>query len=252
MYDIIISYDKNDVAVSVNLTKETLIENVSNEQAVRYLKGVFTNKERFQSRFTDLIRAVATAEDNASADEFNADEFMDKVEAIYDSVTPFTYAEAFEIEDNNFRAKVFGTINISDMVESLGSTRIAVDGREVKHKKFDVDGNLIGHEMYHNVYEVYEVSGEKLGLQDNIYAVKCWCTSTNKEHWLWIDDKHKNSPCEAIAATFMVHEDLIPYIKELKRQGDVLIVELTQDYTPSGNIVSLTADQYFSLLTAQS
>jgi hypothetical protein len=49
-----------------------------------------------------------------------------------------------------------------------------------------------------------------------------------------------------------VHENLIPFIKELKRQGDILLVELTQEVDPRGQMVSLSKDQYFDLLTAQS
>jgi hypothetical protein len=57
---------------------------------------------------------------------------------------------------------------------------------------------------------------------------------------------------EAIASTFRIHENLIDNISELKRQGDILIVELKEEIDPSGEIVPLTAEQYFGLLTAQS
>ena len=73
--------------------------------------------------------------------------------------------------------------------------------------------------MLVNIYETYEVKGEKLKLRENVYALKVWCTSTDKEHWLWIDKKYKDNPLEAVASTFHIHENLIPHIKELKRQG---------------------------------
>jgi hypothetical protein len=69
---------------------------------------------------------------------------------------------------------------------------------------------------------------------------------------LWIDRQYSEDPLEAIARTFFVHENLIPFIKELKRQGDILLVELTQEVDPRGQMVSLSKDQYFELLTAQS
>jgi hypothetical protein len=69
---------------------------------------------------------------------------------------------------------------------------------------------------------------------------------------LWIEDQYKDDPLEAIARTFHIHENLVPFIKELKRQGDILLVELTEDIEPRGNMVSLSKDQYFGLLTAQS
>ena len=50
-----------------------------------------------------------------------------------------------------------------------------------------------------------------------------------------------------------VHANVIPHIKEIKRQGDVLLVETGDvDIKPEGELVPLTADQYFGFLTAQS
>ena len=70
-----------------------------------------------------------------------------------------------------------------------------------------------------------------------------------------IDDKFKDQPLEAVASTFMIHENLIPHIKELKRQGDILLVEMKpghEDILPEGEMISLSSDKYFKLLTAQS
>jgi hypothetical protein len=240
--------------LSLNLTEKTVINEVSNRDAVRYLKGIFTNLERFKSRLTDVCRTVYKKEDIPAemVGTFKHDEFMNELEELFEQVKPFNYDEAFKIENRDFQAKVFGSINVGEMIQNLGANRIATDGIEVKHKRFDTDGNLLGVEDYHNVYEVYEVSGEKLGLQENIYALKCWCTSTNLEHWLWIEDQYKDKPLEAVASTFRIHKNLIPHIKELKRQGDVLLVEMKEDVVPEGEIVALTAEQYFGLLTSQS
>jgi hypothetical protein len=251
---IIISINRNGVSMSVNLTEKTLVTGVDNRDAVKYLKGIFGNKERFKSRFTDLIREVKTKQDIPVDDVelFKCDDFLDKIEEIFEEVTPFTYEEAFKLENREFQSVVFGSIDISEMIKNLGAERIATDGIEVKHKRFAQDGTLLGVEDYHNIYEIYEVSGKKLGLEENIYALKCWCTSTNKEHWLWIEDEYKNKPLEAVASTFRIHKNLIPYINEIKRQGDVLLVEMKEDIMPDGEIVPLTAEQYFGLLTSQS
>jgi hypothetical protein len=89
-------------------------------------------------------------------------------------------------------------------------------------------------------------------MERDLYAVKCWCTTTQKENWLWIEKKYKDDPLAAIASTFRFHENVIPYIKELKRQGDVMLVEMKKEVHPEGEIIPLTADQYFNLLTAES
>lgn len=250
----IITFNQSGVNLSVNLTQKTLIDGVENTDVVKYLKGIFTNTERFKSRFTDILRGVHKREDipEENVSIFVCDDFMDEIENIFQNCEPFTYEEAFKIEKREFQAIVFGSINVSEMITALGANRIATDGIEVKHKRFSENGELLGIEDYHNIYEIYEVSGEKLGLSENIYALKCWCTSTNKEHWLWIEDEYKDKPLEAVASTFRIHANLIPHIKELKRQGDVLLVEMKEQVVPEGEIVALTAEQYFGLLTSQS
>ena len=141
------------------------------------------------------------------------------------------------------------------MLFNLGATRIAVDGKTTQQKRYDHNGKKLDTIEMSNVYEVYEISGKDLGINGNVYALKCWCTTTNNEHWLWIDERYKDKPLEAIASTFMIHENIIPYIKEIKRQGDILFVEMkegSENIKPQGEIVPLTADQYFGLLSAQS
>jgi hypothetical protein len=249
------SFGEGRVTLNIDLNKNILFEGVSNSDVVRYLKGIFTQEERLISRFIDPIKNVV--KDDPDLDEqdridFECSAFMDEVLELYRQVKPFTYEEAFKISSQEFRAKVFGSINIGDMINELGSKRIAVAGKPVRHKKFSESGEFLGYEEYDNVYETYQVYGKKLGLSEDVYVVKCWCTSTNKEHWIWIEEKYKNDPLEAIASTFRIHENLIDNISELKRQGDILIVELKEEIDPSGEIVPLTAEQYFGLLTAQS
>ncbi len=227
-------------------------QNSTIEETTRYLKGLYTNKERLEERWLKLITNPL------------CDELKESIRDFYPRVEPYSYKEAFEIKDETFRAKVFGSINITEMMENLGKKRLKVEGIPVKRKQFDKDGNFTGYKEYDNIYETYEISGEKLGVTRRgrgldgsepifVYAVKCWCTSTNKEHWLWINEKYKDQPLDAIASTFMIHENLIPHIKELKRQGDILLVEMgDKDMTPEGSIVSLSKEQYFELLTCES
>lgn len=267
MAETFINYSKFNISMSINLTKKLLINDVTNENAVRYLKGIFTNKSRFKSRFIDLVLgANITYEkqrlngeldnfDYVTPNEFECIKFMDEILEIYDHVKPFTYIEAFELENVTFQINVFGSIDITEMISELGCERIKADGKFVKHKQFDIDGNFTGYKEYNNIYETYKVSGEKLNLEEDLYAVKCWCTSTDNEHWIWINDEYKDDPLEAIASTFKIHGNLIPHIKELKRQGDILLVEMNEgsnEIEPEGDMVSLTSEQYFSLLTAQS
>lgn len=259
-----IAYEKFGVKLTYDVTENKFYDNVENKDVVKYLKSVFTSRARFETRFVEEFRNVINRmyklkEEGmlneyqfADPEDFRVDKQMDALLELYDQVEPFTYAEAFVIENPQFRADVFGNVNITEMITELGHKRIKTAGKPVKHKQFDTMGNFTGYKEYDSIYEVHEVSGEKLGITGNVYALKCWCTSTEKEHWIWIEDQYKDDPLEAVASTFRIHKNLIPHIKELKRQGDILLVEMKEDVKPEGDIVPLSADQYFSLLTAQS
>jgi hypothetical protein len=218
---------------------------------IRFLKTKYTNRERFVSGFIDpVFELLVDSQDNSELDVLRSmlEFFLDE----YDNVTAFTYQQAFAIRSEAFKAIIFGSIRVPEMIKALGHSRIATAGQAVKHKQYSKQGDFLGYREYDVVFETHVVNGKALGLRGNVYAVKCWCTSTDNEHWLWIEDQYKDDPLEAIARTFHIHENLVPFIKELKRQGDILLVELTEDIEPRGNMVSLSKDQYFGLLTAQS
>jgi hypothetical protein len=222
---------------------------------ISYFKMFYRTDERFNSEFLEPFRAAQKYVD------WPMPEFTDKLEEAFKYAEPFTYAEAFNITEDGFRMKVFNLIDVSEMIESLGHKRIHTDGKKVTQKVYSESGQFLGYQEFDNIYEIHEVdasalmNNSRVGLENintTAYALKCWCTSTNKEHWLWIEEKYKDNPLEAVASTFRVHENLIPHIKEIKRQGDILLVELNEDVEPSGNIIPLTSEQYFGYLTCQS
>lgn len=223
---------------------------IETDSMIRYLKTRYTNKERFQSNFIKPISELVTQWEMMPV--LGIVEMLQKLDALYDMATPFSYSEAFRIDNEQFKSLVFGSIRVPEMIKEMGHTRIVAAGRPVKHKQFSKTGEFLGYREYDVIFETHRVSGAKLGLRRDVYAVRCWCTTTDNEHWLWIDGKYKNDPFEAIARTFFIHENLIPFIKELKRQGDILLVELTQEVEPRGELVSLSKEMYFDLLTAQS
>ncbi len=213
----------------------------SNTNVLRYLKGLYPKRHLYERHVLTEIESI-----NETV------ELRALLEDGYDVATPFSYQEAFAIEEPNFRALVFGSINISDMIKEMGHERIKVEGIPVKRKEFSPDGRFLGYKEFDSIYEVHRVNGEKIEAKRELFALKCWCTSTNKEHWIWIEPEYKDDPLAAIASTFRIHENLIPHIKELKRQGDIMIVEMNEEVMPEGNVVPLTKEQYFGLLTAES
>lgn len=219
------------------------------ENILRYLKGFYgSNKERFKKYFIE-----------GKINHALFQEFIDYSLENFDKVSTFSYNEAFQL-DESFSRLVFQSIDVSEMMYNLNAKRLGTDGIEVTRKTYDDNGEYLGKLTYHNVYEVYQADGDKLGAaRTECYAVKCWCTSTNKEHWIWLDGYYED-PLEAIASTFRVHDTIIPYIKELKRQGDILLVELTENVHPTkdengnlkeANLVPLSKEQYFNMLTSE-
>lgn len=279
-------------------------------ELTRYLKGIFSNKERFVDKFfaipfekinfmingdnesegvwegiiayhdeSEITYSYSpkTPELQAWLEHYNlinrelnkipvflnfdmgpVYKLYDTLIDLFDTVEPFSYIEAFKIENETFRSLVFSSISIRDMIENLDGKRIKTDGKTVTLRTYSHEGEYLGDETNDNIYEIYEMDASKLLPEDNdrdsdkIYAVRCWCTTTNKEHWLWIDEQYKDNPLKAIASTFRIHDNLVPYVSCIKRQGDVLMIELTEDVKPKGEPRPLTSEEYFGWLKAQS
>lgn len=218
----------------------------SYDLVLKYLVGLYESSDLFKREVID--RFISTRKQL----QFMNDLIMDRILNDWDHYSPFTYEEAFKLKDDLFRSMVFNTIDIHDMIDYLGKNKIKTDGIEVKRKIFRSDGSFSGYENIHNIYETYEVDIKKLGVDDPVYAVRCICHSTNNIHWIWIEKKYHQDPLSAIASTFRIHENVIPHIVELKRQGDILLVEMGDvDIVPSGNIIPLSKEQYFNLLTVE-
>ena len=162
-----------------------------------------------------------------------------------------TIKEVFEIENLEVRRLCFQYLLPGDIMKALKAKRIATKGIMLDYFTF-VNGKKEPYQK-HNIYEVYEADSSKLDkdLSGSIHAVKCWCSSTEKEHWLWIESEFKDDPLSAIASTFRIHENIIPNIKGLKRQGDIMLVEMDEKIIPEGKERPLTKEEYFGLLVCE-
>lgn len=181
---------------------------------------------------------------------------LKKIEKLWDTLIAYNYEELFTIKDISIRRFSFNYVGVGEMMKALKAKRISSDGVLVSHFKYNENGDKIT-EKKHNIFETYEanlnfIKDLETWNSQMAYAVKCWCTSTNQEHWLWIEKKYKDDPLAAIASTFRIHENVIPYIKCLKRQGDILLCEMKVKILPEGKVRPLTKEEYFGLLIAES
>ncbi|EDP98287.1 hypothetical protein U8527_19985 [Kordia algicida OT-1] len=186
------------------------------------------------------------------------DEIIRSIKKKWKKVTPLTYEEIFQLHDFSLRRFAFNYVGVDTFMKKLKAKRIATEGIEVHHAVYDEFGNK-SMVQKHNIFEIYEADFNKVqhfrswrGEKQLRYAVKCWCTSTNQEHWIWIESAYKDDPLAAIASTFRVHENVIPFIKCLKRQGDILLCEMKRNVRPEGTIRPLTKEEYFGLLISES
>jgi hypothetical protein len=213
----------------------------------RYLKGKYSRKDKVVDFINYFVICLGMQELKVKTASVKV------LLKYWDTAIPFTYKEAFEIKDDGFRAVVFGSINIGTMIEELGHTRISTEGKEVTHKVYNPDGSHYMH-TYNVIYEIHQVDlNEVFEIDRKAYVLKCWCTSTDKEHYLWVNEESAlKGGLEAVASMCYVYENMLPYITSIKRQGDIFLFEMSEEVEPSGKIVNLNAEQYFSLLVAQS
>src|SRR5690606_33366864 len=99
---------------------------------------------------------------------------------------------------------------------------------------------------YDDIYELYKIPGEKLFIvtEDSwvkpspVYAVRCWCTTTGREYWIYVPEEialgglrwnvkeQKPDAVRAIAWTIRLDVSLP---KSIYRQGDIIVVEESED-----------------------
>jgi hypothetical protein len=188
----------------------------------------------------------------------------------WENETELSYTEWMKIDNPRIRSIVAGMMDVGEMMDFLGTERYKTAGEKVIREQYDAEGNLIGTIDKHVVYEVHKVDitkllvdgveGDVLGDGENIaWALKCWCTTTDEEHWLWLEgEEYKDDPLAAVASTCRIEKEVIPHITAIKRQGDIFFFELTDEGSKVSeevmgqDKVPLTKEQYFDLLVAES
>lgn len=183
----------------------------------------------------------------------NADDIVQMYKNLFKDTKPYSFKDAFLIEDTALRAVVFSAINVEEMMAELGTTRLSVEGIDLVNKEYIPETGKFVDTEFTQLYELHAVDGSKLGIEAPLRAIRCWCTSTDKVHWLWAKPE-ATSPLEAIAANCMVFPTMLNKIKHIIRQGDVFLFEMKEPVVidDQQELQSLDKDTYFSLLKCQS
>jgi len=198
------------------------------------------------------------------------EDFGNFIEEMWDSINPATVQEALAKENAEERRVYFDCIGVQELFKQLEPT---LRDRQVitkKRTKWDDEGNDVVYE-FEDVYELYEINGSKMFETDrwgrtpnSVFAVRCWCTTTNREYWLyvpreaalgsnwWNDDDERNKPDAIRAIAWTIRVDVgEDQIEKLYRQGDIIVAKLKEGATPIGHFRHLTKEAYLEKMYSE-
>jgi len=203
-------------------------------------------KTKYESDYRDFQKAVITHESLNDFEEF--------VSSMWPLIEPVTIQDALIQDNTEDRRVYFDAIGIEKLFKSLDPKLLDKQTIKKKRTRWDDEFNEYTHE-FEDVYELYEIAASKMFTKDrwgneprdHIYAVRCWCTTTNREYWLYVprwaalgdhwwagdlnDEKPKADAIRAIAWTVRLDVP-IGHVEKIYRQGDIIVAKIKEEITP--------------------
>jgi len=193
-------------------------------------------------------------------------EFGDFVREMWDSIEPVNVKEALSQTNTETRRLYFDCIGVRKLFAELEPE--LMDRQVIKKKRTRWDDNNDPYEYeFEDVYELYRIKGTKMfdknrwGQEPNdVYAVRCWCTTTNREYWLyvnmeaatghrWLSDIQK-AQWDAIRAIAWTIRIDVTNPERIYRQGDIIVVKEGKDSKHSSTY-HLDKEQYLQLMYSE-
>lgn len=215
-------------------------------------------KTKYVEDFRDFEKEVITHEGLHS--------FRDFVKEMWDSIQEVTIEDALRQESTEVRRTYFDSLGVQKIFKQMEPTLLDKQIIEKKRTRWD-DKNIQYEYAFKDVYELYKISGEKMFGKDrwggnsarSVYAVRCWCTTTNREYWLyvpqeaatgnrWSNESEVYDAIRAIAWTIRID---VTNPERIYRQGDIIVVKKGKD-SEDARSYHLTKDQYLSLMYSES
>jgi len=246
-----IDYSKQEYIVS-NRTGFTLSE------ALSLWKAKYAD-------FKDLKKDMITHE--------SLQDFGNFIEEMWTSIEPATVQEALARENAEERRVFFDCIGVQELFKQLEPTLRDRQVIKKKRTKWDEKGNDVVYE-FEDVYELYEIDGRKMFETDRwgrtpnpVFAVRCWCTTTNREYWLYVNSEaatgsrwsmpdEEDIVYDAIRAiAWTIRVDVAEeQIDKIYRQGDIIVVKLNdvpQVPLPIGFMRHLSKETYLEKMYSE-
>lgn len=223
-------------------------------------------KTKYQDDYRDFQKEVIVHESLKDFDQF--------VQECWDGIKPVTVEEALQVANTEERRTYFDAIGIEKLFKSLEPKLLDSQVLKKKRQRWDDEFNEYTHE-FEDVYELYQIEGTKLYDADRwgndprpIYAVRCWCTTTNREYWLyvpreaavgqqwWSRDEGNEAKADAIRAiAWTVRLDVpIGHVDRIYRQGDIIVAKIKAEIdasTTSALPYHLSKEDYLQLMYSE-
>ena len=223
-------------------------------------------KTKYQDDIRDFFKDVITHD--------QLQDFGYFVEECWNRIEPFTVEDALKIENTEERRTYFDCIGIEKLFKGLEPKLLDMQVLNKKRQRWDDDFNEYTY-TFQDVYELYEIDGKKLYKTDQwgneprpIYAVRCWCTTTNREYWLyvpveaalgstwWHSSDHNQAQPDAIRAIAWTVRIDVPAenVEKIYRQGDIIVAKVKDKSKATESTVTpyhLSKEQYLSLMYSE-
>ena len=220
-------------------------------------------KTKYADDYRDFQKDVIIHESLNDFDQF--------VQECWDKVKPVTVDEALKIANAEERRTYFDCIGIEKLFKSLNPTLLDKQAIDKKRTRWDDEFNEYEY-TFEDVYELYQIDGTKLYDKDiwgnepqPVFAVRCWCTTTNREYWLYVPREaalgdrwwhgDKGPEPDAIRAIAWTVRIDVPAenVEKIYRQGDIIVAKMTNPSKLSESITPyhLSKEQYLSLMYSE-
>lgn len=248
--------------MQINYADQTYI--VNNRSGYDLTTALRLWKTKYADDYRDFQKDVITHESLNDFDQF--------VQECWNKIEPVTVEEALKLDNTEERRTYFDAIGIEKLFKSLDPKLLDKQVIKKKRQRWDNEFKEYTYE-FEDVYELYEIDGEKLfeknrwgQIPEPVFAVRCWCTTTNREYWLyvtkeaalgsqwWAKDMSKADAIRAIAWTVRVD---VPEenIEKIYRQGDIIVVKMTDVAKHTEHTFRpyhLTKEQYLEKMYSES
>jgi len=225
-------------------------------------------KTKYQDDYRDFQKAVITHESLNDFEEF--------VSSMWPLIEPVTIQDALIQDNTEDRRVYFDAIGIEKLFKSLDPKLLDRQVLKKKRTRWDDEFKEYTHE-FEDVYELYEIPATKMFTKDrwgneprdHIYAVRCWCTTTNREYWLYVprwaalgenwwagnlnDERAKADAIRAIAWTVRLDVP-IGFVDRIYRQGDIIVAKIKAEIssdTTSALPYHLSKEHYLELMYSE-